>query len=309
METVDRYTGALLGLAAGDALGTAVEFSPPGSFAPVTDIIGGGPFNLLPGQWTDDTSMALCLADSLVETGTFDPIDQLERYSRWYRQGYLSSNGRCFDIGNATRQALARFARTRQPNCGTQDGFTAGNGSLMRVAPVPLAYARQPALAIEKCAESSLTTHGLRVTADACRYFGALILGALSGENKETLLSPLYTPVVGYWTRIPLHREIEEVGRGTFKTKQPPEITGNGYVVSNLEAALWAFYRGLDYREGALLAVNLGDDADTTGAIYGQLAGAYYGVEAIPVGWLDKLAKRELIENFARKLYKLSLTI
>jgi ADP-ribosyl-[dinitrogen reductase] hydrolase len=100
METIDRYRGALLGLACGDALGTTLEFKPPGTFKPVTDIVGGGPFGLKPGQWADDTSMALCLAESLIECKGFDPVDQMRRYLRWYREGHLSSNGRCFDIGN-----------------------------------------------------------------------------------------------------------------------------------------------------------------------------------------------------------------
>src|SRR5687768_11222399 len=102
MEKINRFRGCLLGLAVGDALGTTLEFSQPGSFQPIKDIIGGGPFNLKPGEWTDDTSMALCLADSLIKKG-FDPVDQMERYCRWYREGYLSSNGKCFDIGVTVR--------------------------------------------------------------------------------------------------------------------------------------------------------------------------------------------------------------
>ena len=109
---LDRYQGCLIGLAAGDALGTTVEFSPPGTFAPVTDMVGGGVFDLVPGQWTDDTSMALCLAESLLEVEGFDPADQMSRYRKWMREGYLSSTGVCFDIGNATRDAILRFERS-----------------------------------------------------------------------------------------------------------------------------------------------------------------------------------------------------
>src|SRR3954451_9911081 len=112
---VDRFRGSLLGLAVGDAVGTTVEFMAPGTFEPLRDMVGGGPFGLPAGAWTDDTSMALCLAESLVERGGFDPVDQLERYLRWYREGYRSSIGRCFDIGNATRAALEPFARTHEP--------------------------------------------------------------------------------------------------------------------------------------------------------------------------------------------------
>ena len=147
-----RFRGCLLGLAAGDALGTSVEFMPPGSFISLTDIVGGGPFNLEPGEWTDDTSMALCLAESLVEMGGFDPIDQLERYLRWYRTGYLSSNGRCFDIGITTCNSLHRFERNREPFPGPDAPHTAGSGSLMRLAPVPMFYAKQAKVALEYCA-------------------------------------------------------------------------------------------------------------------------------------------------------------
>ena len=297
-----RYQGSLLGLAAGDALGTTLEFSSPGSFTPLTDMIGGGPFGLQSGEWTDDTSMALCLADSLLERPTFDPIDQLDRYVRWWRDGYLSSNGRCFDIGGTVRSALAVFQRSRAPYCGPTEPNTAGNGSLMRLAPVPLRFAADPLAAIERSGESSRTTHGAPAAIDACRYFGGLIAGALRGVSKDELLSDRYAPVPRYWFTQSLHPAIDEIARGSFKHKQPPAIKGTGYVVHSLEAALWAFYRSDSFEQGCLLAVNLGDDADTTGAIYGQLAGAYYGAAAIPIGWREKLAKRELIESLANRL-------
>ena len=138
MNRRERYRGCLLGLAVGDALGTTLEFCRPGSFTPITDMVGGGPFRLKPGQWTDDTSMALCLASSLTERGGFDARDQMERYVRWWREGYWSSTGRCFDIGNTTSAALSRFQKTGDPFAGSTDPHAAGNGSLMRLAPVPL---------------------------------------------------------------------------------------------------------------------------------------------------------------------------
>lgn len=155
-----RYRGAMLGLAAGDALGTTLEFSFPGSFEPIDDMIGGGPFGLKPGQWTDDTSMALCLADSLIESNGFDAKDQMQRYVRWFRDGYMSSTGVCFDIGNATRSALQRFESDRNPYSGSTDPSFGGNGSLMRLAPVPLAFASDPQHAIHEAGESSRVTHG-----------------------------------------------------------------------------------------------------------------------------------------------------
>ena len=306
MELIERYRGCLLGLAVGDAVGTTLEFKPPGTFAPIDDMRGGGPFGLEPGQWTDDTSMALCLADSLVERQGFDSVDQLDRYLRWYREGYMSSTGECFDIGNTTRVALVRFERTREPFCGSTDPRSAGNGSIMRLAPVPLFFAQTPQEAIEKSGESSRTTHGAATAVDACRYLGALIVGAVNGVSKDELLSARYSPVPGYWQQPPLTPEVAEVAAGSFKRREPPEIRGTGYVVQSLEAALWAFHRSDSFREGCLLAVNLGDDADTTGAVFGQLAGAFYGEPGIPETWRMQLAHRDLIVSLAERLFALS---
>lgn len=312
MTLQDRYRGALIGLAVCDALGTTVEFRPPGTFQPLTDMVGGGPFHLKPGQWTDDTSLALCLAESLIDpvspgyAGTgkrgFDPVDQMERYVRWWRTGHLSSTGTCFDIGGTTSAALSEFERTRKPYCGSADPRRAGNGSIMRLAPVPLFFAGDPAAAVERSGDSSRTTHGARVCVDACRYLGGLIAGALNGAGKDELLSDRYGPVPGYWQDHPLDPGIEAIARGSFKRKEPPVIRGTGYVVESLEAALWAFHKAGDFREGALLAVNLGDDADTTGAVYGQIAGAVYGYDGIPKRWRSVVAQADMILEMADRL-------
>lgn len=306
MEMASRFRGALLGLAVGDALGTTLEFKPPGSFKPINSIVGGGPFHLEPGQWTDDTSMALCLAESLSERQEFDPLDQMERYLRWYRHGHLSSTGTCFDCGGTTRVALERFERTHEPFSGPTEAKTAGNGSLMRLAPVPLFFSSHPERALEKSGEGSRTTHGAAAAVDACRYYGGMIVGSVRGASKQDLLSARYAPLLGYWQEHPLCPEIDNVAGGSFKERHPPEILGTGYVVNSLEAALWAFYRSSTFREGCLLAVNLGDDADTTGAIYGQLAGGYYGEQEIPAEWRAQISMRHVIETFADKLSELS---
>jgi ADP-ribosyl-[dinitrogen reductase] hydrolase len=306
MGTIDRYRGSLLALAAGDAVGTTLEFQPPGSFKPISDMVGRGPFRLQPGQWTDDTSMALCLAESLIECQGFDPTDQMRRYVRWWHEGYLSSTGRCFDIGGTTRAALSRFEETQEPYCGSTDPRSAGNGSIMRLAPVPLAYAQKAEPAIEFAAASSRTTHGAATAVDACRYLAGLIVGAVNHVPKDELLSDHYCPIPGYWDEHPLVSEIDEIAAGSFKHREPPEIKGTGYVVRSLEAALWAFDRSTTFRQGCLLAVNLGDDADTTGAVYGQLAGAFYGEWGIPEAWRAKLALRDTIESMAEQLVALA---
>lgn len=303
-STQDRFRGCLLGLATGDALGTTLEFESLGTFEPIDDMIGGGSFNLKPGQWTDDTSMALCLATSLVECG-FDAHDQMSRYVRWFKDGYLSSTGECFDIGATIYTSLVRFGSSGEPYAGSTDPSSAGNGSLMRLAPVPMFYANDAAKAIEKSGESSKTTHGAREAVDACRYYGGLLVAALQGVAKEMLLSSHYCPVQGLWQcHNALAENIDTVAAGSFTCKEPPEIRGTGYVVKALEAALWAFYRSRNFRDGALLAVNLGDDADTTGAIYGQIAGAYYGVDAIPSKWRKRLTMGPEIESLADRLFE-----
>ena len=302
MTYIEQYQGSLLGLAVGDALGTTVEFRPPGSFSPLTDIVGGGPFRLEKGQWTDDTAMALCLAESLITCKKFNAFDQMERYIRWWKNGHLSSNGRCFDIGNTTARALRQFVCTGEPFSGSTDSSSAGNGSLMRLAPVPLFFASNPETAIEMSAESSRTTHGALTCLDACRFFGGLIVGAIQGVSKDELLSCRYAPIEKFWDKMPLCPEIDEIACGSFKRKDPPEIIGSGYVVQSLEAALWAFYKSSNFKEGCLLAVNLGNDADTTGAIFGQIAGAYYGIAGIPKEWRDCIAKADLICQFANNL-------
>ena len=304
LTRTDRYRGALLGLAAGDALGTTLEFKRPGTFEPITDMVGGGPFRLRPGEWTDDTSMALCLAESLIECDGVEPIDQLNRYVRWYRDGHHSSTGHCFDIGNTVRAALSRFERTGEPWCGSTDPDTAGNGSIMRLAPVPLFFAQDPVRAVAEAADSSRTTHGAPEAVDACRYLAALIVGALQGRSKEELLQPHFAPVHGLWNAQPLAPAISAIAGGSFQDREPPEIAGTGYVVRSLEAALWAFAKSTTFADGALLAVNLGDDADTTGAVYGQLAGAFYGVDAIPARWRQRLAARDTLERLADGLLR-----
>jgi len=305
MDKQDRYRGSLLGLAVGDALGTTLEFTRPGPHD-LAEMVGGGPFGLRPGEWTDDTSMALCLATSLVECRGFDAHDQMERYVRWWQEGYLASNGRCFDIGNTTRSALSAFVRTGNPYVGSTDARAAGNGSIMRLAPVPLFFANAPRQALERAEESSRTTHAAQTCVDACRYLAGLIVGAILGASKEELLSPRYSPVAGYWQEKPLVAAIDEVASGSFIRKNPPAIRGTGYVVESLEAALWAFYHGATFEDGCLRAVNLGEDADTTGAVYGQLAGAHYGASGIPRLWLEKLAQRDLIAGLADELLNLA---
>ena len=300
---VDRYVGCLVGLAVGDALGTTLEFKRKGTFAPIDDMIGGGPFRLDPGQWTDDTSMALCLAESLVERRGFDAADQMRRYVRWWREGYPSSRpGDCFDIGRTVKTALASFERTGNPYAGPTDAMSAGNGSLMRLAAIPMFYCGDAGAAVKHAALSSKTTHGAAEAIDACRYYAALIVGALRGASKEALVSDLYAPDGVDWGAHPLSPKIRSIVQGSYKGRPASSVHATGYVVHTLEAALWAFHESSSFEEGALMAVNLGEDADTTGAVFGQLAGAFYGASAIPMEWRHKLRDADVIAKLATAL-------
>ena len=297
MNSLARFRGCLLGLATGDAVGTTAEFQRRGSFSPVTDLVGGGIFNLQPGQWTDDTSMALCLATSLVTVGEFDPIDQMNRYCDWYERGYLSSTGECFDIGNTVRQALHEYKTSGNPFSGSTNPRTAGNGCLMRLAPVPMFYFPEHDRAIHFSGESSRTTHGAAECIEASRLFGDMLFHALSGASKTEILFRNDLEAIA-------SPAIQAIARGDYQTKLVNDIRGTGYVVESLEAALWCFWITETYEQAILAATNLGDDADTTAAICGQVAGAYYGESGIPPHWLRQLAMRDEITELADRLHR-----
>lgn len=301
-----RYQGALIGLAVGDALGTTLEFSTPGTFDPITDMVGGGPFNLKPGEWTDDTSMALCLAESILETDGFDPVDQMRRYVRWRDEGHLSATGECFDIGVATSRALDAFKQWGEPYAGSIDPKAAGNGSLMRLAPIPMRWRTDLKQTADYAALSSKTTHASEEAVDACRYYAVLIALALNGYSKAEVLATS-PDCLGVFENNPLSPAIAGIAAGSYRERKPPQIRGNGYVAHTLEAALWALETTDDFQSGLLKVANLGEDSDTTGAVYGQLAGAIYGVEAIHTAWVKKLAMRELIEGYANGLFDCSV--
>lgn len=291
----DRSIGSLVGLAVGDAVGTTLEFKARDSYEHLTDMIGGGPFSLPVGAWTDDTSMALCLAISFLESNEFDPKDQMERYRRWQQNGYLSSTGVCFDIGGTVADALNRFAASGEPMSGSTHASSAGNGSLMRLAPVVEFYYPNLQKILHYSQESSKTTHGAAECIDACRIFSELLHRAISGKDKSKILEPVEMQGSTEF--------VSRVAQMAFTNLSRDEIKGSGYVMESIEAALWCFNNSDNFKEAILLAANLGDDADTTAAICGQIAGAHYGVSGIPNEWKDKLVMRDEIIKIAEKLY------
>lgn len=290
----DRFRGCLLGLAVGDAVGTTVEFMPRGSFPEVMDMTGGGPFNLQAGQWTDDTSMALCLAASLISRNGFDPKDQMDRYWDWYKHGYFSSTGKFFDIGTTILEALERYKQTGDPFSGSTAPHKAGNGSLMRLAPIPMYYFSDLEKIIHFAGESSRTTHGAQECIDACKLFAEMLLRALSGMSRDEILFNCTVQVSS--------PSIKEIAGGGYRRKDVSQIKGSGYVAECLEAALWCFYKTSSFESAILQAANLGEDADTTAAVSGQIAGACYGEENIPQTWLERLYMRAEITGLAEQL-------
>ncbi|QHB71064.1 ADP-ribosylglycohydrolase family protein [Stenotrophomonas sp. 364] len=298
MDLQNRYRGALLGLAAGDAVGTTLEFKPRGSFEPLTDMVGGGPFDLEPGQWTDDTSMALCLAESLIRCDAFDPRDQMNRYANWYQHGYWSSTGTCFDIGVATRGAIHTYLVTGEPLAGNIDPDSAGNGSIMRLAPVALRFARKPELQA-MAVLSSRTTHAAEECLDACRLLVVALERALAGCDKTEVLDLAAIEVSS--------QRLRDIAAGGYRSAKRDQVRGTGYVVDSLEAALWCFHQHDTFAGAVLEAANLGDDADTTAAVVGQLAGAFYGVAGIPAAWLARVHRGDEIAALADGLLQRNL--
>ncbi len=293
----NRSRGCLIGLAVGDALGTTVEFQPPGTFKPLTDMVGGGHFCLKKGYWTDDTSMALCLAHSLVDCQGFDALDQMNKYCDWMNNGFMSSIGVCFDVGVGVSSALRRFMKTGEPYSGSKARWSSGNGSIMRLAPIPIFYQCSLLDATKFGGESSRTTHGSELCIDACCFLSSILVHLIHGEDKGVFCRIDYSPNT---------EEISNIKSGHFVRKSYEQMTGSGYVIESLESALWCFIHTDDFASCVLAAANLGNDADTTAAIAGQLAGAYYGYDAIRFDWLDALYQHDEILVLSDKLFTLA---
>ncbi|AMV28780.1 ADP-ribosyl-[dinitrogen reductase] glycohydrolase [Gemmata sp. SH-PL17] len=305
-ETIrDRFRGCLIGLACGDAVGATVEFKSREHCRenPVTDMVGGGYWRLKPGQWTDDTSMAFAMGASIVRRGGFDPRDVMSAWIDW-RQGreWGPSDGRgCFDIGGTTAAALARFANTGDPFAGSAAPHTAANGCLMRLAPVPL-YA----LNMDRETRYNLAVDSARMTHAEPRCLDATVYLA---ETIRRLI--LFTPGApfswGFGCATPQLREMLE--REAWGDRDDGRIDSGGYVLDTLEAAMWAMHEARDFRSAILRAVNLGGDADTTGAVAGQLAGAWWGYEGIPQEWRAKLDRHDELLAVADGMFDLAAKV
>ena len=301
---LSRARGALVGLAVGDALGTTNEFQPAGSFEPISDMVGGGVFRLEPGQWTDDTSMALCLADSLLALNRYDSYDVMERYDRWRKDGYRSSTGTCFDIGNQVMRSLWDFHENPRIPKGAPRSTSAGNGAIMRLAPVVIAgfEEREIREIVVTAGLSARETHYSVEAEAATEVFAALLVGALLGWAPEHIMN------VGWASTGPAFDEMAaRVISDDPAERASWESETSGYIVHGLRLAVHGLLDFPSFKDATLAIANLGGDADTNAAIYGQLGGAFYGIEAIPASWRSTLYQGEEIDALARALVDLHL--
>ena len=314
-----KTRSSLLALAICDALGGPAEFRRRGTFPRITTLQRNETFHLPPGTWTDDTSMALCLADSLCSLpGSFSEEDQARRYIRWFQDGYLSATDYCFDIGSATRTALEIWhggGGLPQVRHSLDEKWRCGNGSLMRVLPVALALWRtgdggEAGEVGELAARSSVVTHPHKLCQEACRVYVSLVTRVLRAADRGEALTKgdlLEMLKRRAWE----NTELREVfATGEFVRKDEAQIKSSGYVVDTLEAALWGFFGTASFEEGAIAIVNLGDDADTVAAVYGGLAGAWYAIEerfwqGRTGEWHSGLVRREVVEEMAERLVRL----
>lgn len=292
----DKFYGCFVGLAVGDALGAPLEFTRPGSFEPITDMIEGGKLLIKKGEFTDDTSMALCLADSLIRSNGFDPRGQMDNYCEWTLHGRFSSRDYAFGFGQTFMTTFHKYRKTGDPFAGSVNPKRPGNGCIMRLAPIPLFFFPNEEQTVHYSGESSRTTHGHPESVFASRLFGRILFLALSGKSKEEIL-------FGAIPEPGAPDNIQQIASGAYKDKMESEIESTFFAGKCLEAALWCFWHSGNFREAVLKAANLGGEADSTACVCGQIAGAFYGYDDIPKSWIENLVKRGMIIDMADRLY------
>ncbi|MGC1146607.1 ADP-ribosylarginine hydrolase Tri1 [Pantoea agglomerans] len=296
VEALDKAKGLLMGLAVGDAVGTTLEFQARDSYH-IYDMVGGGPFNLKAGEWTDDTSMALCLAETYIEKNCCDMDLFREKLISWYKTGHNSSNGVCFDIGNTTRYALEQVIKHGSDWLGNNSPGTAGNAALIRHAPVAIFRRKSFIDGWRDASIQSMSTHCAPESIDGCRYFNTILHYLLNGYGKNEAFAP---------HKMSLLVRLLIINAGEYKEKHRDQIRSSGYVIDTLEAALWAVWHTDNFKDAILLAANLADDADSVAATAAQLAGALYGLSGIPAEWVDKIVDKDRILSMAEELFHLA---
>lgn len=289
----DRKLGSLIGLAVGDAKGAPYEFLRPQDYEVPYNYETGGCHDVKIGEYTDDTSMALCLAKSLTECKGFDSHDQMKKYVDWYLNGYMSSRGHCFDIGNTTRNVLTTYNATGLLKRGTGDQYSAGNGTIMRLAPLSMVLGQKIHESGKRYAwESSKLTHKSNDAAICAELLDNILTKCYYMDDKEKILSDnIYQnyskTVINMYDRV---------------INGSATVIPTGYCVSTLEVALDGFIRFDDFDSGLNYVISLGDDTDTVGAVYGQIAGAYYGLSGIGNYYKENLMHYEKILKIGERL-------
>ncbi len=307
MINLDTIRGGIFGVCVGDALGVPVEFRPRSVLKehPVTTMTGHGMHNQPLGTWSDDSSLTLCLVDSLC--GGFNTRDIADKFEAWLGKGLWTAHGSVFDIGSTTFQAICDFTRVSDPTlAGPTHERSNGNGSLMRILPMALAFAEMaPELRMERACQVSRITHGHVRSQIGCAIYVETAVQLLTGVAPAEAIAVASNVVLSSRAAATAawRAELAEYSRvlnGQLARMTEDEVHSSGYVVHTLEAALWCLLTSDSYAETVLKAVNLGDDTDTTGAVAGGLAGIVYGPQAIPQDWLDALARRKDIETLCR---------
>lgn len=290
----------------GDALGVPVEFVDREVLKrnPVTGMRGYGSHHQPPGTWSDDSSLTLCTVESLIEG--YNLKDMAARFVRWFKEGYWTPWGQAFDIGFTTREAITRLAAKVPPEqAGTNAESANGNGSLMRILPAGLYFARASATEILATAHQvSSLTHRHPRSQMACGFYCVLATNLLYGLDFARACQEATGQVLPHYQQPPYSNELphfERVLSGRVAGLDETEISSDGYVIHTLEAALWCMYHSTSFAEAVLKAVNLGDDSDTTGAVTGGLAGTMYGFRAIPGEWLGAVGRHGDLENLFKR--------
>ncbi len=290
----EKARGALVGLAIGDALGAPVEFKDRGSFPEVREMLAGGYFKLPAGAWTDDTAMALCLADSLLYDGNLDAKDLLDRFLGWIYENENTSTGQCVGVGQNTFAVLGNYRRTGALTAPPVKGRSDGNGALMRLAPVACRHWTNPSKARAIARSQSYATHASELSAAACEAMASIMCDLIISRPWQEALAKISCE--------PWPEEIGAILAGGWQDKSRDAISSSGFVVHTFEAAIWAVGTTSSFEEALITAVNLGHDADTVGAVAGQIAGARYGIRAIPPRWKDLLIQHDEIDRRAQSL-------
>ncbi|MFT3906300.1 MAG: ADP-ribosylglycohydrolase family protein [Steroidobacteraceae bacterium] len=285
-----RFHGALLGLALGDAAAATTQLRRAGSFAPLRDLIGGGPYDLPRGAWSDDTALCLCQAESLVECAGFNGEDLLQRWRSWQQQGHLSATGQCSGITAGMARLLA----------GTHgDGDAAADADLLLRAVAPALYLHGDALAAARAMESALLlSHANVAVVETCRLYLAMLQQALRGAPLQSILKPPAAAFAGQPPSAALLKRLQSDPLDAHRNANPARHT----LAQAVDAVRWALAGASKWRECVLRAANLGGSSDVIAAAAGALAGAYWRAPALPSGWLSVLARQELIGELADRL-------